>query len=67
MSVFSRIINRKFYGKQRFQWLFEKMYFMSLYGMYMGGGSDLHFSGESRVADYLEQLYPGLKSPIMGR
>jgi FkbM family methyltransferase len=65
MSVFSSIINRKFYGKKSFQWLFEKMYFMSLYGMNIGGASDFHFSGESSVTDYLENLFPGLKSPLI--
>lgn len=33
--------------------------------MNMGGGSDFHFSGESKVADYLEKLYPGLRSPLV--
>lgn len=45
--MFGGFILKKLSGKKGTQWVFEKLHFISLYGMNIGGGSDYRNSGEA--------------------
>lgn len=55
----------RLYGKKQYQWLFEKMHFISLYGMNMGGGSHFMQSGEEQMVQILQDKYPGENKPLI--
>ena len=42
-------------GKKQFQWLYTRLYKVSLLGMNAFGGGDFRMSGELHVCRYIEQ------------
>lgn len=59
MGFIGRYLLRSLNGQKRWQWLFEKMHFISLYGMHIGGGSLFSESGEAAVVNLLVQRARG--------
>ena len=53
MSFISSIIIRRINGRKKWQKFFEKIHFISLYGMNIGGGSHLSESGEAQMIEGL--------------
>ncbi len=58
MSVTGNLLTNWLYGRRKWQWLFEKMHFISLYGMHTGGGSLYESSGETVLMEWLIDQKP---------
>lgn len=52
-----KILNEYIYGKKLFQPLFEKMHFISLYGMNIGSPIDVNTSGEAYAISSIEHKF----------
>ena len=55
--MLKNILNNFVYGKKTFQPLFEKIHFISLYGMNIGSPTDVNSSGEAYAISLIEHKF----------
>lgn len=55
--MLGKLVTRFMYGRKRYQALFEKLHFISLYGMNMGSQGDSNTSGESSAISLVLNRY----------
>ena len=65
MSFINNLIKNKFFGRARYQRLFQKLYEVGIHGMNYGNGGELETSGELAAIQYALQKLSLGQQPVI--